>query len=156
MILLGLLLALFIICYIIGKSRGWDLKTIGSMAMGLMLLLTGVSHFIYTDGMILMLPHIVPAKQIVVYITGVFEIVAGVGLMIPKYRKNTALMLMVFLIIILPANFKAAYDHLDLTQASYDGPGPEYLWFRVPLQVGFILWIWHFGFRKPDSAEAQP
>ncbi len=59
---------------------------------------------------------------------------------------------MIFLIIILPANFKAAYDHLSLTTATYDGPGPEYLWFRVPLQIGLILWIWHFSFRNKTSA----
>ncbi len=155
MILLGVLLALFIIFYLIGKAKGWDMKTIGSLAMGVMLIMTGVSHFVYTEGMVLMLPHIVPAKTIVIYLTGIFEIVAGIGLIIPKYRRNTALLLMIFLIIILPANFKAAYDHLDLTQATYDGPGPEYLWFRVPLQIGFILWIWHFSFRQSQAAEAQ-
>ena len=121
--------------------------------MAVMLIFTGISHFIYTEGMVLMLPHIVPSKTIVIYITGVLEILAAIGLLLPKYRKTTSLLLMIFLIIILPANFKGAYDHLDLTTAQYDGHGPEYLWFRVPLQIGFILWIWYFAFRQLPASE---
>lgn len=152
MLLLGLLLALFALFFVAGRILHWDWQMVGSAAMGVMLVFTGISHFIYTEGMILMLPHIVPAKRIVVFLTGVFEIAAGIGLIIPRYRKTTALLLMIFLIIILPANFKAAYDHLSLTTATYDGPGPEYLWFRVPLQIGLILWIWYFSFRQPSKS----
>ncbi len=155
MLLLGLLLALFALFFVTGRILNWDWGTVGSYSMGVLLVFTGISHFIYTEGMVLMLPHIVPAKEAVVYLTGVFEIAAGVGLILPKYRKTTALVLMIFLIILLPANFKAAYDHLSLTTATYDGPGPEYLWFRVPLQIVLILWIWHFSFRQAPKTASE-
>ncbi|MEJ2004461.1 MAG: hypothetical protein P8X57_05740, partial [Cyclobacteriaceae bacterium] len=129
-------------------SGRWGIHFSGNLAMAAMIVFTGIAHFIYTEGMMLMLPHIVPSKEFVIYATGIFEILAAIGLLIPKYRRTTALLLMIFLIVILPANFKGAYDHLDLTTAQYDGRGPAYLWFRVPLQVAFIFWIWYFSFRQ--------
>lgn len=155
MILLGLLATLFLVCFIVGKFMSWDLSAIGSISMGLMLIFTGISHFFYTEGLMLMLPHIVPLKSMVIYFTGVFEILAGIGLIMPKYRRTAALWLMVFLIIVLPANFKAAYDNLNLTSATFDGPGTAYLWFRVPLQIGFILWIWYFSFRQSGNPQTS-
>jgi len=156
MILLIVLLSAFVLAYIVGRSTGrWGLIYAGNLAMSVMLVFTGGAHFIYTEGMMLMLPHIVPAKEFVIYLTGIFEILAAIGLLLPKYRKSTALLLMIFLIVILPANFKGAYDHLDLTTANYDGRGPAYLWFRVPLQVAFIFWIWYFSF-KQEQNESQP
>ncbi len=154
MILLVTLVSAFLISLIAGRITGkWSLNYSGNLAMAVMLIFTGVAHFVYTDGMILMLPHVVPAKKIVIYLTGLLEILAAFGLLTPRYRKTTSLLLMIFLIIILPANFKGAYDHLDLTTAQYDGRGPAYLWFRVPLQIGFIFWIWYFAFRQLPSEE---
>ncbi len=154
MILLVTLVSAFLISLIAGRITGkWSLNYSGNLAMAVMLIFTGVAHFVYTDGMILMLPHVVPSKKIVIYLTGLLEILAAFGLLKPRYRKTTSLLLMIFLIIILPANFKGAYDHLDLTTAQYDGRGPAYLWFRVPLQIGFIFWIWYFAFRQLPSEE---
>jgi uncharacterized membrane protein len=157
MILLIVLVTAFALSMLVGRFTGrWGLVFSGNLAMSVMLVFTGIAHFVYTEGMVLMLPHIVPAKKIVIYITGILEILAAGGLMIPKYRKSTALLLMIFLIVILPANFKGAYDHLDLTTAQYDGRGPAYLLFRVPLQVAFIFWIWYFSFRQDvDVAGSQ-
>jgi uncharacterized membrane protein len=154
MILLFVLLGAFILAFLTGRATGrWGLTFSGNVAMSVMLVFTGIAHFIYTEGMMLMLPHVIPSKKPVVYFTGILEILAAAGLIIPKYRKTTALLLMIFLIVILPANFKGAYDHLDLTTAQYDGRGPAYLWFRVPLQVAFIFWIWYFSFK--DDLETE-
>ncbi|MCA6073593.1 hypothetical protein [Fulvivirga sedimenti] len=154
MILLVILVSAFLLSWIAGRLTGkWSLNYSGNLAVAIMLIFTGISHFIYTEGMILMLPHVVPAKKLVIYATGVLEILAAFGLLSPRHRKTTALLLMIFLIIILPANFKGAYDHLDLTTAQYDGRGPAYLWFRVPLQIGFIIWIWYFSFRQLPNEE---
>lgn len=154
MIVLVVLLTSFVVAFIYSQISGrWSLNFCGNLAMAVMLIFTGISHFIYTEGLMMMLPHIVPSKKAVIYVTGILEIVAAYGLMVPAYRKTTALFLMIFLIIILPANFKGAYDHLDITTAAYDGHGPQYLWFRVPLQVGFILWLWYFSFRQLPKEE---
>ncbi len=46
---------------------------------------------------------------------------------------------------ILPANVRSAQRHLNYQTGNYDGPGPRYLWFRVPLQLFFMAWTGYFG-----------
>jgi hypothetical protein len=47
--------------------------------------------------------------------------------------------LIIFFVVMLPANINAAVKHIDYQKGTTDGSGVNYLWFRVPLQVFFIL-----------------
>ena len=42
-----------------------------------------------------MIPDFIPYKMFWVYFTGVLEIAAGIGLMIPQLRETTAILLIV-------------------------------------------------------------
>jgi uncharacterized membrane protein len=44
--------------------------------------------------------------------------------------------------LLLPANIKAAKEHIDYQKGNFEGSGLKYLWFRMPLQILFILWIY--------------
>jgi hypothetical protein len=33
----------------------------------------------------------------------------------------------------------------DYQKGTRDGSGTNYLWFRIPLQIVFILWVYYFG-----------
>jgi uncharacterized membrane protein len=114
----------------------------GRIAMSGMLVFTAVAHFIFTKGMAMMLPDFIPYKTEVIYLTGVIEIAAAIGLFIPDFRVLTAWLLIAFFILILPANIYAAIKHLDYQTGSFDGNGPAYLWFRIPLQLLFIAWTY--------------
>ena len=50
------------------------------------------------------IPDFIPLKELVCYLTGLMEIVGGVMLLIPKYRKNGAYLLILLLIIVFPSN----------------------------------------------------
>jgi hypothetical protein len=50
--------------------------------------------------------------------------------------------LMVFFILLMPGNIKAAIYHIDYQKGTFDGNGPTYLWFRIPLQLLFIVWTY--------------
>jgi uncharacterized membrane protein len=117
----------------------------GRIAMSVMLFFTAIGHFRYSKGMSLMIPAIIPLKRPLVYLTGLIEIVAGLGLILPFMWKGTAWFLIGFFILILPANIYAAIHHVDYEKGTYDGPGPSYLWFRVPLQIFFIAWVYYFA-----------
>ena len=52
----------------------------------------------------------------------------------------TARLLIVFFIGILPANIYGALKKVNLQTGRLDGHGTSYLWFRVPLQILFIVW----------------
>ncbi len=125
----------------------WQFQLSGRIAMSVMLLLTGIGHFIYPTGMALMLPDFIPFKLKLIYFTGLIEIAAAIGLLIPRIQKLTAWLLIIFFISIFPANIYAAVHHVNLQTATYDGSGLSYLWFRVPLQILFIGWVYWFGIR---------
>ncbi|MEN6455397.1 MAG: hypothetical protein ABFD10_14165 [Prolixibacteraceae bacterium] len=110
--------------------------------MSAMLLFTAIGHFVFTTGMAMMLPDFVPYKTETVYLTGIIEIAAAIGLLIPRFRVITAWLLITFFLLVLPANIYAAVNRVNYQRAAIEGPGPAYLWFRVPLQLFFIIWTY--------------
>ena len=123
-----------------------DVGVAGRIAMSAMLLFTGVGHFVYTQGMTLMLPDFIPAKTEIVIFTGLLEILAAILLLIRKFQKIISVLLIIFLAVLLPANIHAAINHVNYQMADFSGRGTSYLWFRVPLQLLFIGWVWYFGY----------
>ena len=124
-----------------------DVDSSGRVAMSAMLLFTSIGHFKFKKGMAAMLPPFVPAREAIVLFTGVIEIVGAIGLLIPSTRHITAICLIIFFVLILPANIYASMKNLNYETGAYDGNGMKYLWFRVPLQVIFILWVYWFALR---------
>ena len=141
-ILIVSFLVILLVTYITGRA---DSIFAGNAAMSIMLVVTGIGHFKYRKGMVMMLPPGIPYKKQVVMVTGIFEFVAAAGLLFPSFRLLAASLLIMFFIAILPANIHAAVTGVDMYNANKQGPGKNYLWFRIPLQVFFILWAWYFG-----------
>ena len=139
-----ILISVFIISLLVNKifKGNVEFALSGRIAMLAMLLFTAIGHFEFTKGMSMMLPDFIPFKTETVYLTGVIEIAAAIGLFIPNFRSVTAWLLIVFFILILPANIFAAINHIDYQKGTFDGHGLTYLWFRVPLQVLFIAWTY--------------
>src|SRR5690554_5877240 len=76
------------------KEFKWALAA--RVAMSAMLVFTAIGHFIYAPGMAMMIPGFIPFKVELVYFTAFIEIAAAIGLHIPKYRKLTGWMLILF------------------------------------------------------------
>jgi uncharacterized membrane protein len=123
-------------------SKEYDLALSARIALSIMLLFTAVAHFTFTKGMMLMMPDFIPYKKGVVYFTGIIEILAAIGLLITNLQALTGWLLILFFIMLLPANIHAAIKHVDYQKGSFDGDGPNYLWFRIPLQIFFIVWTY--------------
>lgn len=119
----------------------------GNIAMAVMMLFTSIGHFVFAKGMSMMLPSSIPFREALVILTGVIEILAAIGLIVKRTRKTTGWLLIVFFVLILPANVYAALQNINIETGTTDGPGPEYLWFRVPLQLFFIAWVYLFAVR---------
>lgn len=147
--LIVLLTAFFLCLLILRWIRHQFLYALaGRIAMSAMLVFTAVGHFAFTEGMAMMLPPFIPYKTEVVYLTGLIEMAAAVGLIIPRLRSLTAWLLIAFFMLVLPANIYAALQHVDYQNATFDGQGPGYLWFRIPLQLFFIIWVYLSAIRK--------
>ena len=141
---LFVLLGAFIISLLVIKlfTKTFDFPLSGRIAMAVMLVFTAMGHFAFIKGMTMMLPDFIPFKTEVIYLTGIIEIIAAVGLLIPITRVWTGWALIIFFILLLPGNIKAAIDHIDYQKGTFDGNGPAYLWFRIPLQLLFIVWTY--------------
>ena len=120
----------------------YDFALSARIAMSVMLLFTAIGHFAFPTGMVMMIPDFIPFKLTMVYLTGVIEISVAIGLQVPGVSVLTGWMLILFFIMILPANINAAIKHIDYQKGTTDGNGLNYLWFRVPLQLLFIVWTY--------------
>lgn len=118
-----------------------SLSLTGRASLAVMLLITGIAHFTKTDLMIATMPEVLPLKKELVYLTGVLELLAIGGLLINQTSKITAVCLIIFFVCILPANIAGSLKRVDLGGMAN---GAKYLFFRIPLQIFFILWTYYF------------
>nr|WP_314492499.1 hypothetical protein [uncultured Chryseobacterium sp.] len=124
----------------------WDLLFAGNLGMAVFIIFTGFSHFKFQKGMVLMMPDFIPAKMFWVYFTGILEIAAGVGLMIPSLLELTAILLIIFYILVFAANINSSRKNVNIFKGDYSGPGMTYLFReRIPMQIILIAWTWYFG-----------
>ena len=150
-IMLGLLVAPYLISTSLGRI--WPPAEVavqlrGRIGLALVFLFTAIGHFVRTGPMVQMLPPSVPARTAIVYFTGGLELAAAVGLLVPWPRvvRLTGIGLIVFMIMVFPANIYSAVSWSGL--GSYD-MGPWYLLIRGPLQLLLIGWAYWFAVRSP-------
>ncbi|AJW61560.1 hypothetical protein VO54_00066 [Elizabethkingia miricola] len=146
--LLSILFSVFIIALLGTKiiQGEWNWIFSGNLGMAVFIIFTGFSHFKFQKGMALMIPDLIPYKMFWVYFTGVLEIAAGIGLMIPQLREITAILLIVFYVVVFIANINSSKKRINIFKADYTGPGMKYLYKeRIPMQIILIVWTWYFG-----------
>ncbi|WP_430615396.1 DoxX family protein [Flavobacterium sp. JP2137] len=120
-----------------------DIAWAARVGMSAMLVFTAMGHFVFTQGMTLMIPNGFPCKRALVFATGILEVALAVGISIPGIRQLSAWVLIAFLVVLLPANIKAAREGIDFQKPHAVGKGLRYLWFRIPLQFFWVLWTYY-------------
>jgi len=90
----------------------------------------------------MMIPKIIPFKTEIIYLTGFLEILLGICLLIPKLSVYSGWILIVFFLLLIPANIYASMKHIDYQKGTFYGNGLAYLWIRIPLQIIFIVWTY--------------
>lgn len=149
-ILIFSFLIFFSINHLFYKNK-LNISFMGRSAMAIMLVFTAVAHFSQTEYMIQMLPDFMPYKKGTVYITGIIEFMAAIGLFIRKTVKITSYFLLLFYLLILPANIIGSIKQVNLGGMEAGAP---YLYFRIPLQILFMIWIYYFGIRKFNNHDS--
>lgn len=84
-----------------------------------------------------MIPAYLPRPLLIVYVTGILEILGAVGLMLMPVRRLAALCLIALLVGMFVANVNAAQKRVTLR-----GNPPTPLWLRVPMQIFFVALLW--------------
>lgn len=98
----------------------------------------GVLHFVSPKFYLRIMPPYLPAHHLLVALSGVAEIVVGLGLLFPATRVWAAWGLIVLLIAIFPANLYMAYGE------KFQSISPWIRWGRLPLQALLIWWAWQY------------
>ncbi len=115
------------------------LKPLSIYVMGLFYAIVGYKHFQDPEWFIQIVPPILPFKLTLVYISGLFEILLGILLMVPAFQSIAARGLIILLICVYPANI-----YLALTNGAAMNISPEIAWGRLPFQFVFLgLAYWH-------------
>lgn len=95
----------------------------------------GITHFTSPAGFVAIVPAVLPAKLLLVSISGAAEIAGGLGLLWKRTRRLAAWGLILLYVAVFPANVNMAVNHLPFG----DKPVPPFvLWARLPFQLVFI------------------
>ena len=99
----------------------------------------GVNHFLNPEFYVAIMPPYLPAHLELVYLSGVFEILGGVGVLIPATRSWAGWGLVALLLAVYPANIHMAVNPEPFVA---DGMSLWALYLRLPLQFVLIAWAW--------------
>lgn len=135
--------------FVLRRSRESELRPAAAAGLGLLFLFTASGHFIQTGPMVQMLPSWVPARELLVYATGVLEIAIALALFSDRSRVAGAWAAAAALVAFFPANVYAALHQVPMGGHAW---GPLYLLVRTPLQLFILWWIWAMVLRTRQAA----
>ncbi len=104
--------------------------------LSLFLIYAGIKHFLKPEFYEPFVPAFLPAKTMIVYLSGVVEIVLGVLMFIPKYTKLGATGVIILMLIFLPVHIWDVFSDTP-AMGSHDAA-----LIRLPFQFLFIAWAY--------------
>ena len=104
----------------------------------------GAMHFVTPGDYTAIVPHWLPQAPLLVSISGVFEILGGLGVLLPLTRRLAGWGLIALLLAVFPANVQM----LQLGYANHASAlWKTALWLRLPLQLLLLWWAWRAAAR---------
>jgi uncharacterized membrane protein len=118
-----------------------SVKLILRVVLAVAMAIVGVLHFLTPEPFVRIVPAALPNPLALVYASGAFEILGGVGVLVPRTRRAASIGLAALYVAVLPANVNMAVNHIAL-DGMHQLPAWA-LWARLPLQAVFIAWaLW--------------
>ena len=99
--------------------------------------IVGIKHFIDPNFFLAIVPPYLAYHLELVYVSGLFEILFGIMILIPKYRYWGSVGLIFLLIAVFPANI---YLFQSVEAQKAIGATQEIATWRLPVQ-GILIWI---------------
>jgi uncharacterized membrane protein len=127
-------------------GRGEAGLTWSRLLLAALFVFAGAMHFVAPAPYVAIVPRWLPDAQLLVAISGIFEILGGLGILLPRVRRLAGWGLIALLVAVFPANIqmlRLAY----LADASL--LWKVGLWLRLPLQPLMIWWVWRAAARTP-------
>jgi uncharacterized membrane protein len=108
-----------------------------------MFVAVGVLHFVRPGQFVKIMPAYLPWHEELVFVSGVFEILGGIGLLIPRTQVIAAWGLIALLVAVFPANVHMAL-HPEVGAEVFPTLPPFVWWVRLPFQLLFIAWAYWY------------
>ena len=124
-------------------------KTIVRVLFAAFFVVAGVTHFTNRDFFTSIVPPYLPSPVMLVYVSGVAEIVLGVMLLVPATTRIAAWGLIALLIAVFPANL-----HMAMNPQLYPGTPLAALLIRLPVQGVMVAVAYWFTRRAAVAARA--
>ena len=112
---------------------------ISSFILAALFTAAGVLHFVKPGMYVRIMPPWLPRPRELVYVSGVFEILGGLGLLYPPTRRAAGIGLILLLLAVWPANLQMLLNARAAGSALW---WQAVLWARLPLQTALIAWVW--------------
>ena len=114
-------------------------KRLSLLVLAAAFLAAGVNHFLNPSFYVSIMPPYLPAHLELVYISGAFEILGAIGVMLGPMRSWAGYGLIALLAAVFPANI-----HMAMNPEAYvaDGAPLWLLYARLPLQLVFAAWVY--------------
>ncbi len=122
-------------------------KKLALLGLGVFFVGAGVNHFLSPDFYVAMMPPYLPAHLELVYVSGVFEILGGILVLVPRVRALAGWGLVVLLMAIFPANI-----HMAQNPELFPDMSTAALYLRLPFQAVFLAWA--YWATRPEVAES--
>jgi len=114
---------------------------IGRLLLAAFFVVAGILHFLFPEPYMRMVPPLLPWPMAIVWVSGVAEILGGIGLLFSQSRRPAAWGLVLLLIAVFPANIYMAVAHVHYARLL----GQNWAqWLRLPLQLPLIFWAWRY------------
>ena len=117
-------------------------KKIVLIVLAIFFTYTGIDHFVNADFYLSIMPPAFPLHEEAVYISGFFEVLGGVGVLIPRFRKIAGWGLVALLVAVYPANI-----YMAIIPEAFPNIPLSLLYFRLVLQ--FVFFYWAFSVTRP-------
>lgn len=112
-------------------------------------LIGGITHFTNPDFFVAIMPPYLPYHLEIVWISGAFEILGAIGLLVPKTRVMAGYGLIALTIAVTPANI-----HMAMNPDLFPDAAVGMLYGRLVAQL-FLLWLIWFSFGGPRAARRE-
>jgi len=121
--------------------------------MGPAYIVAGILHFVVPELYVQIVPPTLPFRLELVYLSGIAEVLVGVGVLVPRTRRIAAWGTVALLVAIFPANIYMATQGVVIEGAPGGGdPSQLVRWGRLPLQAVLIAWAWWYTRSPPEEA----
>ncbi|MFO8116486.1 MAG: DoxX family membrane protein [Halorubrum sp.] len=112
--------------------------------MGAIYAVAGVTHFLAPESFARVVPPGFPRPRALVYLSGVAEVLFGLGMQFDRTRRASAWGLVALLVAVFPANVYMATDDVaaEFAPGRLAGAARAAAWARLPVQAVLVLWAW--------------